>query len=202
MPREIVNLQVGQCGNQIGTEFWKQLCREHGISEEGYLEEVSRLMDKWRAYIDGYLIFALGVCQQFATGNDDRKDVFFYQVLTRGVPNNGCTSLVRLLQPEASAVCDTCPMLIRAPRLMTGTSYPAPCSLTSSPGWSRIGSGGRHSATSSTPRTYSTHSRAPATTGPRDTPPPKATTVSCGYRVCFKGKASILHESGGEASCV
>jgi tubulin gamma len=40
MPREIVNLQVGQCGNQIGTEFWKQLCREHGISEEGYLEEV------------------------------------------------------------------------------------------------------------------------------------------------------------------
>ena len=40
MPREIVNLQVGQCGNQIGTEFWKQLCREHGISNEGYLEEV------------------------------------------------------------------------------------------------------------------------------------------------------------------
>jgi tubulin gamma len=44
MPREIVNLQVGQCGNQIGTEFWKQLCREHGISEEGYLEEVYRFL--------------------------------------------------------------------------------------------------------------------------------------------------------------
>ena len=42
MPREIVNLQVGQCRNQIGTEFWKQLCREHGISEEGYLEEVEQ----------------------------------------------------------------------------------------------------------------------------------------------------------------
>ena len=23
MPREIITLQVGQCGNQIGTEFWK-----------------------------------------------------------------------------------------------------------------------------------------------------------------------------------
>ena len=25
MPREIITLQVGQCGNQIGREFWKQL---------------------------------------------------------------------------------------------------------------------------------------------------------------------------------
>ena len=24
--------QVGQCGNQIGAEFWKLLCAEHGIS--------------------------------------------------------------------------------------------------------------------------------------------------------------------------
>jgi len=23
MPREIITLQVGQCGNQIGMEFWK-----------------------------------------------------------------------------------------------------------------------------------------------------------------------------------
>jgi tubulin gamma len=32
MPREIITLQLGQCGNQIGSEFWKQLCAEHGIS--------------------------------------------------------------------------------------------------------------------------------------------------------------------------
>jgi tubulin gamma len=25
MPREIITLQVGQCGNQIGGEFWKQV---------------------------------------------------------------------------------------------------------------------------------------------------------------------------------
>ncbi|XP_031209930.1 tubulin gamma-2 chain [Mastomys coucha] len=37
MPREIITLQLGQCGNQIGFEFWKQLCAEHGISPEGIL---------------------------------------------------------------------------------------------------------------------------------------------------------------------
>jgi len=51
MPREIITLQVGQCGNQsktsfqiaypiiVGDEFWKSLCQEHGINPEGNLEE-------------------------------------------------------------------------------------------------------------------------------------------------------------------
>ena len=38
MPREIITLQVGQCGNQIGGEFWKQLCAEHGIALDGTLK--------------------------------------------------------------------------------------------------------------------------------------------------------------------
>jgi hypothetical protein len=25
MPREIINLQVGQCGNQVGSEFWRKV---------------------------------------------------------------------------------------------------------------------------------------------------------------------------------
>jgi len=54
MPCEMVMLQLGQCGNQIGFEFWKKLCREHGISNEGILQE-------------------------HATEGIDRKDVFFYQ---------------------------------------------------------------------------------------------------------------------------
>lgn len=54
--REIVHIQAGQCGNQIGSEFWKQLCAEHAISPDGLLEDV-----------DG----------QATAG--DRKDVFFYQ---------------------------------------------------------------------------------------------------------------------------
>ncbi|KAI7865659.1 tubulin gamma chain [Spinellus fusiger] len=54
MPREIITLQAGQCGNQIGSEFWRRLCAEHGISSDGTLEK-------------------------FATQGGDRKDVFFYQ---------------------------------------------------------------------------------------------------------------------------
>ncbi|CAM9576388.1 unnamed protein product, partial [Ectocarpus fasciculatus] len=54
MPREIITLQLGQCGNQIGSEFWKRLCAEHGISPDGNLVE-------------------------HAHAGDDRKDVFFYQ---------------------------------------------------------------------------------------------------------------------------
>ena len=38
MPCEMVMLQLGQCGNQIGFEFWKKLCKEHGISPEGILQ--------------------------------------------------------------------------------------------------------------------------------------------------------------------
>ncbi|KAJ5071629.1 tubulin beta chain [Anaeramoeba ignava] len=36
--REIVHLQVGQCGNQIGTRFWEDVCGEHGISHSGIYE--------------------------------------------------------------------------------------------------------------------------------------------------------------------
>ncbi|KYN37870.1 Tubulin gamma-1 chain [Trachymyrmex septentrionalis] len=54
MPCEMITLQLGQCGNQIGFEFWKRLCAEHGINPEGILED-------------------------YATEGMDRKDVFFYQ---------------------------------------------------------------------------------------------------------------------------
>jgi len=33
--REIVHLQVGQCGNQIGTKFWQVISEEHGIDASG-----------------------------------------------------------------------------------------------------------------------------------------------------------------------
>ena len=35
MPREIVHIQVGQCGNQIGLKFWEYICGEHGVSGDG-----------------------------------------------------------------------------------------------------------------------------------------------------------------------
>ncbi|GLG99576.1 hypothetical protein R5R35_009244 [Gryllus longicercus] len=33
--REIVHVQVGQCGNQIGAKFWEVLSEEHGIDQTG-----------------------------------------------------------------------------------------------------------------------------------------------------------------------
>lgn len=42
------------CPRAVGTEFWKRLCAEHGISSDGIIED-------------------------FATQGSDRKDVFFYQ---------------------------------------------------------------------------------------------------------------------------
>ncbi|KAN0060129.1 Tubulin beta chain (Beta tubulin) [Thecaphora frezii] len=36
--REIVHLQTGQCGNQIGTKFWEVLSNEHGIDNAGNYE--------------------------------------------------------------------------------------------------------------------------------------------------------------------
>lgn len=33
--REIVHLQTGQCGNQVGTKFWEVLSEEHGIDSTG-----------------------------------------------------------------------------------------------------------------------------------------------------------------------
>jgi tubulin gamma len=51
--REIITLQIGQCGNQMGTEFWKSICNEHNIDNEGNLISNKDL--------------------------NDRKDIFFYE---------------------------------------------------------------------------------------------------------------------------
>ncbi|CAI9297994.1 unnamed protein product [Lactuca saligna] len=33
--REILHIQGGQCGNQIGAKFWEVVCAEHGIDVTG-----------------------------------------------------------------------------------------------------------------------------------------------------------------------
>jgi tubulin beta len=33
--REILHIQGGQCGNQIGSKFWEVICDEHGIDPTG-----------------------------------------------------------------------------------------------------------------------------------------------------------------------
>lgn len=40
--REILHIQAGQCGNQIGGKFWEVVCAEHGINEVGNYVGTSR----------------------------------------------------------------------------------------------------------------------------------------------------------------
>ena len=56
MTRELLTLQIGQCGNQIGSEFWKTLCSEHVIQPDGMLSEYA-----------------------MKNPGNDKKEVFFYQ---------------------------------------------------------------------------------------------------------------------------
>ena len=34
MTKEIIQISVGGCGNQLGQTFWKDLSREHGINDQ------------------------------------------------------------------------------------------------------------------------------------------------------------------------
>jgi tubulin gamma len=70
MPREIITLQVGQCGNQIGGCFWSQLCLEHGIDQDGSLKPIEAQSAADPNANNG------AFNPHAAT---DRKDVFFYQ---------------------------------------------------------------------------------------------------------------------------
>lgn len=41
--REILHLQVGQCGNQIGTKFWETILEEHGLGYDGTYHGTNQL---------------------------------------------------------------------------------------------------------------------------------------------------------------
>ena len=43
MPREIVHIQAGQCGNQVGAKFWEIISNEHGIQPNGEYQGESDL---------------------------------------------------------------------------------------------------------------------------------------------------------------
>lgn len=44
--REIVHIQVGQCGNQIGSKFWEVISEEHGIDSSGIYKGKNNLQLK------------------------------------------------------------------------------------------------------------------------------------------------------------
>ena len=53
MPREIVHIQAGQCGNQIGVKFWEIISGEHGVDTEGVFKGESELQEE-RIEVIGY----------------------------------------------------------------------------------------------------------------------------------------------------
>lgn len=55
MTTNLINISVGQCGIGLGLEWWRGLCEDHGIGQDGFAKEES----------------VQGV---------DNKEVFFYQV--------------------------------------------------------------------------------------------------------------------------
>lgn len=84
MPREIITLQVGQCGNQIGGEFWKQLCVEHGIQPDGLPRDDHHVELADSSNNNNNSSTPRNENDSKHQNNnqnfiDDRKDVFFYQ---------------------------------------------------------------------------------------------------------------------------
>jgi len=45
MVREIIHVQVGQCGNQVGTAFWKAVFKEHDLDDDGKYKAPAQVSD-------------------------------------------------------------------------------------------------------------------------------------------------------------
>ncbi|KAI7300305.1 hypothetical protein KC315_g17242, partial [Hortaea werneckii] len=51
--REIVHLQTGQCGNQIGAAFWQNISGEHGLDGAGVYNGTSDLqLERMNVYFN------------------------------------------------------------------------------------------------------------------------------------------------------
>jgi len=51
--REIVHIQAGQCGNQIGAKFWEKMALEHGINQDGaYVGENALQLERINVYFN------------------------------------------------------------------------------------------------------------------------------------------------------
>ena len=53
MVREIVHIQTGQCGNQVGAKFWEIISDEHGVDPEGdYYGETDIQQERIEVYFN------------------------------------------------------------------------------------------------------------------------------------------------------
>jgi len=46
MVREIIHVQVGQCGNQVGCAFWSALFKEHCLDNNGKFQQTGKIADE------------------------------------------------------------------------------------------------------------------------------------------------------------
>lgn len=125
MPREIISLQAGQAGNQIGSEFWKKLCAEHGISPSGVLEDwavnsTSSLQGSTTTHFGHSSSAGGGASRDPLAGGitggvsgqvqvGDRKDVFFYQA-----DDDHYVPRAILIDSEPRVSGETCFLIIRS----------------------------------------------------------------------------------------
>ena len=53
MPRELITIQVGQCGNQIGHRFWELALREHAANNSaGLFDEAMSRCERRQLWCD------------------------------------------------------------------------------------------------------------------------------------------------------
>ncbi|KAL1445212.1 hypothetical protein MTO96_045146 [Rhipicephalus appendiculatus] len=65
--REIVHVQTGQCGNQIGAKFWEVISDEHGIDPTGSYHGDSDLQ------LERINVYYNEACGQSGAGNNWAK---------------------------------------------------------------------------------------------------------------------------------
>ena len=64
--RELVHVQGGQCGNQIGAKFWEVIADEHGIDPTGTYHGDSDLQLESRWQDDSYCRHCVFLCECFS----------------------------------------------------------------------------------------------------------------------------------------
>ena len=86
--REIVHIQAGQCGNQIGAKFWEIISDEHGIDPTGSYQGRSSFLRSYCHLCDGYVFGGVGpggltFKKWRATGNGQwpGKSVMIFRVM-------------------------------------------------------------------------------------------------------------------------
>lgn len=99
---EVITFHVGQCGNQVGLQYWNQMALEHGISLDGTALE----------YPNEQMTFGNSDSTNSDNSRDDRTDVFFTNsTSSRYIPRailidlepsviNKCTAKIPMFNPR------------------------------------------------------------------------------------------------------